>query len=144
MNISILQGPNLNLIGLVSSRLVDQRITLEKINKRVRSFSRQKDLNIKILQTNSVDKAITFLQRNRKWTDAFIIAPSSWCNYENSLKSTLEIIAKPVIEVFLSPPFEEFGTSNQSLLSTVCSTTITNSPETAFCDAVDYILKKYL
>ena len=144
MNVIILQGPNLNLIGLVSAKSDKSRITIQKINKGIRSFAQHKKLNIKTLQTHSINRAITFIQGNRQWADAYIIAPSSWYSYEISLKNVLEIIDKPVIEVFFAPPFEEFGTPKQSVFSNICSTTITNSPETVFSDALDYISKNYL
>ncbi|GIR56641.1 MAG: hypothetical protein CM15mP64_0530 [Candidatus Neomarinimicrobiota bacterium] len=46
MNILILQGPNLNLLGLKSSRN-ESRLTLDKLNKRIRSFSKDSEINIK-------------------------------------------------------------------------------------------------
>ena len=39
MNILILQGPNLNLLGLKSSNK-KSRLTLDKLNKQIRNFSK--------------------------------------------------------------------------------------------------------
>ena len=59
MNILILQGPNLNLLGLKSSRN-ESRLTLDKLNKRIRSFSKDSEINIKTLQTHKQFQAINF------------------------------------------------------------------------------------
>ena len=65
MNILILYGPNINLFGLWSSKN-KQNLTLDKINRNIKSYSKNKEIQLKILQTNSESKAISYLQKNRK------------------------------------------------------------------------------
>ena len=50
MNILFLQGPNLNLLGVKSSHL-EEKLTLDKLNREVRKNSKKFDLKLKILQT---------------------------------------------------------------------------------------------
>ena len=59
MNILILQGPNLNLLGLKSSKR-ESRLTLDKLNKQIRSFSKDSEISIKTLQTHKKFQAINF------------------------------------------------------------------------------------
>ena len=68
MNILVLQGPNLNLLGLKSSKKKG-RLTLDRLNKQIRSFSKDSGINIKTLQTHKQFQAINFLQRNRNWAN---------------------------------------------------------------------------
>ena len=49
MNILILQGPNLNLLGLQSANN-QKRLTLDKLNKALRLHVRSKDINLKFFQ----------------------------------------------------------------------------------------------
>ena len=49
MNIIILQGPNLNLLGLKSSPTGD-RLTLDKLNKAILRHVRNLEITLKILQ----------------------------------------------------------------------------------------------
>ena len=77
MNIIILHGPNLNLIGSLSAQL-EKRTTLDKINRDIRRKVRNQDVQLKIEQTHKVFQAINFIQRNRNWADAIIFAPMAW------------------------------------------------------------------
>ena len=76
MNILILQGPNLNLLGLKSSEN-EKHITLDKLNKAIRKHVHGKDVNLKFLQTHKQFQAINFLQRNRNWADGLLCIPTS-------------------------------------------------------------------
>ena len=64
MKILILYGPNINLFGLWSSKN-KSTITLDKVNRYIRKHCSKKNIELKILQTNSESKAISYVQRNR-------------------------------------------------------------------------------
>jgi 3-dehydroquinate dehydratase-2 len=133
MNILILQGPNLNLIGVKSAKR-GKHITLDKINKDIRRYIREKDIAVKIYQTHSIEKAVTLLQRNRNWSDGIIIAPGVWSTYEAVLFDTLELIGVPTIEVYDEEDNGDFA--NKSLFSTVCIKKIIASAEEMFVKGI--------
>ena len=84
MNILILQGPNLNLLGLKSSKNND-RLTLDKLNKAIKKFSRTKGINLKFLQTHKEFQAVNFLQRNRNWANGILFIPTSWARNSHTI-----------------------------------------------------------
>jgi 3-dehydroquinate dehydratase len=142
MQILIIQGPNLNLIGTHSARRNSEtRLTLDKINRGIRRSLRNLDnsVTVKILQTYDLTRVITAIQRNRNWANAIIIAPSSWCNYEYTLKATLELIDLPFVEVYFSKPYNSFGSAMDSILSSVAIKTITGDPEKVFIKAIHIV-----
>ena len=77
MNILILQGPNLNLLGLKSAQL-NERLTLDKLNKRIKKGIKLENIQLKFLQTHKSFQAINFLQRNRNKADGLLFIPTSW------------------------------------------------------------------
>ena len=114
MKILVLQGPNLNLIGVKSSQ-TGKRITLDKINKTLRREVRNREIELKIFQTHKIYMAISFLQRNRNSASGILIAPMAWAKYEFSLLETLELIQLPVVQVILEKTVDE----SQSILSSI-------------------------
>ena len=114
MKILVLQGPNLNLIGVKSSQ-TGKRITLDKINKTLRRKVRNTEIELKIFQTHKIYMAISFLQRNRNSASGILIAPMAWAKYEFSLLETLELIQLPVVQVILEKTVDE----SQSILSSI-------------------------
>lgn len=133
MNILIIQGPNLNLIGVKSAKR-GNRITLDKINKGIRRYIREKDITVKIYQTHSIAKAVTLLQRNRNWASGIIIAPGVWSTYEAVLLDTLELIGVPTIEVYDKEDNKDYA--NKSILSAVCVKKIIAPAEFMFVEAI--------
>jgi 3-dehydroquinate dehydratase-2 len=111
MNILILQGPNLNMLGLKSSK-TKANVTLDKINRALRKHVRGKNVPLKILQTHKQFQAVNFLQRNRNWADGILFIPTSWARNEYTILETLELISLKTAVVYFNEPFS-FGTDEQ-------------------------------
>ena len=141
MNILIIQGPNLNLVGLRSAKSGEQ-ITLDKINRSLRQQAnkRPEELTLKILQTHKIEKAITTIHRNRNWANGIILAPMAWARYEYALRDCLDTIVMPTIEVFLSEQYESKEDESTSILSAVCLNSISGHPLSIFTDALDLLV----
>ena len=141
MNILIVQGPNLNLIGLRSAKSGDQ-ITLDKINRGLRQQAnkRPENLTVKILQTHKIEKAMTTIHRNRKWANGIILAPMAWARYEYALRDCLDTVAIPTIEVFLADQYESEEDKVMSILSAVCMNSMSGHPLSIFTDALDLLV----
>ena len=141
MNVLIVQGPNLNLIGLRSAKSGDQ-ITLDKINRGLRQQAnkRPEDLTVKILQTHKIEKAMTTIHRNRKWANGIVLAPMAWARYEYALRDCLDTVAIPTIEVFLADQYESEEDKVMSILSAVCMDSMSGHPLSIFTDALDRLV----
>ena len=137
MKILVLQGPNLNLIGVKSSQ-EGGRVTLDKINKMLRREVRNSETELKIFQTHKIYMAISFLQRNRNTASGILIAPMAWAKYDYSLLETLDLIQLPVVQVLLDNVLDE----HQSILSPVSVGTVhNNDPLAAFETGLKTIIK---
>ena len=95
MNILILQGPNLNLLGLQSANN-QKRLTLDKLNKVLKLHVRSKNINLKFFQSHKEFQAINFIQRNRNWADGLIFIPTTWAINNFTLLETIKIIKKAI------------------------------------------------
>ena len=111
MNILILQGPNLNMLGLKSSK-TKANITLDKINRALKKHVKGKNVTLKFLQTHKQFQAVNFLQRNRNWVDRILFIPTSWARNEFTILETLELINLKTAVVYFHEPFS-FGTDEQ-------------------------------
>ena len=112
MNILILQGPNLNMLGLKSSK-TKANITLDKINRALKKHVKGKNVTLKFLQTHKQFQAVNFLQRNRNWADGILFIPTSWARNEFTILETLELISLNTAVVYFNEPFS-FGTDEQN------------------------------
>ena len=96
MNLLVVHGPNMNLIGVWSSKN-NLTITLDKINRHIRKYVRDKDLNTKIIQSHNENKIVSYIQKNRKNIDVIIMVPGPWQYSAHVLSELLELIEIPFI-----------------------------------------------
>ena len=139
MNILVLHGPNLNLIGSISAH-IGQRITLGKINTGLRRHVRNSNINLKIMQTHKIFQAINFIQRNRNWADGILFAPMAWAKYEHSIVEALQIADTPTIQLLFSDGFSDIDKDN-SIFSNTCKSTISGAPDQVYIDGINALKK---
>ena len=140
MNILVLQGPNLNLLGLKSSSNDNSRMTLDKLNRALKRHSNNKEVSLKILQTHKQFQAVNFLQRNRNWADGILFIPTSWARNEYTIAETLSLISLPTAVVYFNKS-SSFGTSqDESILKMPNISSFTGDPKSACCKALDHLL----
>ncbi|MBC8344746.1 MAG: type II 3-dehydroquinate dehydratase [Candidatus Marinimicrobia bacterium] len=137
MNILVLHGPNLNLLGSISAQ-TKQKITLDKINTALRLYVRNSEINLKINQTHKVFQAINFIQRNRNWADGFLFAPMSWARYEYSILDALKIAEIPTIQLLFINGFDDID-EKKSIFSSGCNSTIIGQPDQIYIDGIDIL-----
>ncbi|HIB79148.1 MAG: type II 3-dehydroquinate dehydratase [Candidatus Marinimicrobia bacterium] len=137
MNIIVLHGPNLNLLGSISAQS-KQRITLDKINKALRLHVRNSDINLKISQTHKVFQAINFIQRNRNWAHGFLFAPMAWARYEYSILDALKIAEIPTVQLLFLKGLDDMD-EKSSIFSNICHSTIIGDPNQIYIDGIDIL-----
>ena len=139
MKLLILQGPNLNLLGLKSSEN-GKHITLDKLNKAIRKHVHGKEATLKFLQTHKQFQAINFLQRNRKWADGLLCIPTSWAKYDWSIAETLNIINIPIAMVYFDDPFSLGANETESIITGEKIHSFSGQPVDACVLGIDHIL----
>ena len=139
MKILILHGPNLNLIGKISSKN-NETVTLDKINKSMKRFCRGKNIELKIFQTHKIFQAINFLQRNRNYSNKLIFTPMSWSMYEHSLLETIKICNYDLLQISFDKEYE-LSNFNKSIFDSYSTKNFINHPLSVYGDALSYVLK---
>ena len=115
MNILFLQGPNLNLLGVKSFHL-EEKLTLDKLNREIKRNSKKFDLKLKFLQTHKEFQAINFLQRNRNWANGIILIPTSWAYNNFTILETLKLIKLKTVSVYFNNEYSFGASLSQSIL----------------------------
>ena len=139
MNILILQGPNLNLLGLKSSKNND-RLTLDKLNKVIKKFSRTKDINLKFLQTHKEFQAVNFLQRNRNWANGILFIPTSWARNSHTILEVIKLVDITTSTIYFDNGYS-FGTNiEQSMMVANNIKDFTGPPIETCIEAVEHLI----
>ena len=141
MNILIIQGPNINLIGLRSAK-IGEKVTLDKVNQGLRKQAnkRPEEISLKILQSHKIEKAVTSIHRNRNWANGLLFAPMSWAQYEYSICESIKISDINTIQLLFDGGYGEINEKNTKFTKTTIKT-ITGKPDKVYIEGVQSLQK---
>jgi len=101
MQILVLYGPNLNLLGLVSRGTV--RLTLDKLNRALRRKAQELGVDLKIFQNQSEAEASKIIQRQRNRIEGIFLVPGIWAMTGHLIRETAAITRLPLAVFHLEP-----------------------------------------
>jgi len=101
MNILVLHGPNLNLLGEREPEIYG-RSTLQDIYALLEEEALKFGVELKFAQSNHEGVLIDRLHEDRHWMDALIMNPGALSHYSFALRDAVSAVAKPMVEVHLS------------------------------------------
>ena len=141
MKILVLQGPNLNLLGLKSANVGDS-LTLDKFNRAIQLHVRNTKIKLKIIQTHKEYIALNFIQRNRNQAKGLVIIPTSWAKYNQTILETITLSNLPTAAIYFDKSYS-FGTDeNMSILLGENIKPFTGTPLKTTLSAIDHIANK--
>ena len=140
MNILVLHGPNLNLVGKISTKAGDNT-TLGKINTSLKRTAKELESDIKILQTHKVFNAINFIQRNRNWADGLLFSPMAWSLYEYSILECLMVSDLLTIQILFDKKYQIVNNGAESIFSSYCNKTLSGNPKSVYLDGIKELNK---
>ena len=138
MNILILHGPNLNMLGVKSSTN-NETLTLDKLNKKLRLHVRNSNIKLKIIQTHKEYIALNFIQRNRNKANGLIIIPTSWAKYNQTILETIVLSNMKTATVYFDEPYNLGTSENESILISKNIKSFVGTPIESITTAIDYI-----
>jgi len=123
LNILIVHGPNLNLLGTREPEVYG-RLTLDEINERLTEFGDQYGVSLKIVQSNHEGVLIDALHEARGWAQGIVINPGAYTHTSIALRDAIAGIGIPTIEVHLSNTAAREEFRHRSMISPVALGTI--------------------
>jgi len=119
-NILVLNGPNLNLLGLREPEIygVD---TLGDVEARCATKGKALGLTIDFRQSNHEGELVTWLQEARTGADGVILNAAGYTHTSVAIRDAVLACEKPVIEVHLSNPYSREDFRHHSFISDVAA-----------------------
>ena len=125
MNILVLNGPNLNLLGTREPEVYGTD-SLKDIEENLKSISKKHNVNIRFYQSNSENELINELHNAKQENiDAIIINPGAFTHTSIALRDAFLGVDIPFIEVHISNIYRREEFRKKSFLSDISEGLIT-------------------
>ncbi len=101
IKVSVIHGPNLNLLGLREPELYGSQ-SLEEVNEKILEAAQELDIEVRFFQSNREGEIVEAIHNAYGWADAIVINPAGYTHYSVVIRDAIEAIRLPTIEVHLS------------------------------------------
>lgn len=137
MNVLVINGPNLNMLGLRPKEHYGS-LTLDEINEAMKNLAKDK-MNLTFMQSNYEGDIITEIQKAIGRYDAIIINPGAYTHTSVAIHDALEIFQGIKIEVHLSHVDDREDFRKINYIRSVCNQTFSGRQKDSYLDAIKYL-----
>lgn len=139
MNILVLHGPNLNLLGEREPDVYGT-LTLRRLNATLAAHARARGAKLRSRQSNCEGVLIDILHANRCWADGVVFNPGAYTHYSYALRDAVSTIRVPTIEVHLSDVMKREKFRRHSVIAPVCVGRRRGGGGRSYLDAIDAMI----
>ena len=101
MNILVINGPNLNMLGIREPGIYGKE-TYEELCRYIREKAEELGVETEIFQSNHEGELVTIIQQALGRADAIVINPAAYTHTSIAILDALKAVSLPAAEVHLS------------------------------------------
>ncbi len=136
MKLLILNGPNLNLLGIREKAIYGSH-TYRDLLRKIKTHAKKKGIRVKCLQSNHEGSLVTYIQRALGRFDGIVINPGAYTHTSIALLDALKAVDLPTIEVHISDVASREAFRQVSYLRAACLKTIAGKGFDGYLEAID-------
>lgn len=124
MKVTVIQGPNLNMLGLREQNIYGP-MKLEDIHAQMKAFAEQNGIEIEFFQSNLEGEIVDKIQECLGDSQGIIINPAAYTHTSIAIRDAIAAVQIPTIEVHISNIYRREEFRQKSLIAPVCAGQIT-------------------
>ena len=142
MNILVINGPNLNMLGIREPALYGTG-TYEALCKKIEDYCELKNISVTFCQSNHEGALVDRIQA-AYWdgTDGIVINPGAYTHTSIALLDAVKAVGIPTVEVHISRVEEREAFRQVSYIRSACIGTITGKGFDGYLEAIDLLAEK--
>lgn len=142
MKISVINGPNLNMLGIREPGIYGSNsydALVEKIQKHCDAL----EVDVTFFQSNHEGDLVDEIQRAYGKADAIVINPGAYTHTSIAILDAAKAVGLPLVEVHISDVSAREDFRQVSYIRLAAELTISGHGLDGYTEAVDYLFEKY-
>ena len=120
MKITVIQGPNLNMLGVREQNIYGP-MKLEDIHSQMKTFGEQSQVEVEFFQSNLEGEIVDKIQECLGDSQGIIINPAAYTHTSIAIRDAIRAVGIPTIEVHISNIYAREEFRQKSLIAPVCA-----------------------
>ena len=144
MNILVINGPNLNMLGIREPALYGTG-TYAALCEKITAYCAHKGVAVSFYQSNHEGSLVDRIQAAYSdGTDGIVINPAAYTHTSIALLDAVKAVGIPTVEVHISKVEEREDFRQVSYIRQACIATITGKGFDGYLEAIDTLMEKKL
>ncbi|WP_324172694.1 type II 3-dehydroquinate dehydratase [Sulfurimonas sp.] len=123
MKIAVIQGPNLNMLGVREQQIYGP-MKLEQIHAQMKDFAGQNKLEVEFFQSNLEGEIVDKIQECYGEVDGIIINAAAYTHTSIAIRDAISAVGIPAIEVHISNIHRREDFRKENMIAPVCTSSI--------------------
>ena len=138
MNILVINGPNLNMLGIREPEIYG-KATYADLCRLIEDHAKKLGITVTLYQSNHEGDLVDAVQQAYGKQDGIIINPGAYTHTSIALLDALNAVSIPAVEVHISDPDTREAFRKVSYVRTACKKTIKGHGFEGYLEAMDYL-----
>ena len=143
MNILVINGPNLNLLGIREPDVYG-KATYEDLCVLIRNHAEKIGVDVEIYQSNHEGDLVDKIQSAYGRVNGIVLNPAAYTHTSVSLLDALKAVGIPAVEVHISDVSKREDFRQISYVRLYCEKTIAGHGFDGYLEAMDYLVEAVL
>ena len=139
MRIFVINGPNLNMLGIREPDHYGKE-TYADLTAKIQDHCERKNVEVELFQSNHEGALVDEIQRAYGRADGIVINPGAYTHTSIALLDAVKSVNIPTVEVHISKVEEREDFRQISYIRLACVKTITGHGTNGYLEAIDYLI----
>lgn len=141
MKLFIINGPNLNMLGIREPEIYG-KLTLQDIESKINLYCAKNQIDVEFYQSNHEGEIVDIIQSAYKKADGIILNPAAYTHTSVAILDALKAVDVDTVEVHLSDVDEREDFRKLSYVSLFAKKVIKGKGADGYIEAIDFFLNR--
>ena len=140
MKIKVINGPNLNMLGIREPGIYG-KTGYDELISLIEAHAKEKGVDVTVYQSNHEGDLVDEIQKCYKTYDGIVINPGAYTHTSIAILDAAKAVGLPIVEVHISDVSKREDFRQVSYIRSACVKTIAGHGTDGYLEAIDYLIE---